>query len=90
MAPGDRVLLVAENRPEWAIADLAIMAAGGVTVPAYTTNTTENHTYLLNHSGAAAAVVSTDRLAARLLPAVARRRHSSWWSAWSHWPRSSS
>ncbi len=72
MAPGDRVLLFAENRPEWAIADLAIMAAGGVTVPAYTTNTTENNTYLLNHSGAAAAFVSTDRLAARLLPAVAR------------------
>ena len=72
VAPGDRVLLVAENRPEWAIADLAIMAAGGVTVPAYTTNTTENNAYLLNHSGAAAAFVSTDRLAARLLPAVAR------------------
>src|SRR5918996_5462109 len=71
VAPGDRVLLVAENRPEWAIADLAIMAAGGVTVPAYTTNTTENHRYLLDHSGAVAVVVSTDRLAARLLPAIA-------------------
>jgi long-chain acyl-CoA synthetase len=71
VAPGDRVLLVAENRPEWAIADLAIMGAGGVTVPAYTTNTTENHRYLLEHSGAVAAVVSTDRLAARLLPAIA-------------------
>jgi long-chain acyl-CoA synthetase len=72
VAPGDRVLLVAENRPEWAIADLAIMAAGGITVPAYTTNTTENNAYLLNHSGAAAAFVSTNRLAARLLPAMAR------------------
>jgi long-chain acyl-CoA synthetase len=71
VAPGDRVLLFAENRPEWAIADLAIMAAGGVTVPAYTTNTVENNEYLLNHSGAVAAVVSTDRLAIRLLPAVA-------------------
>ena len=39
IAPGDRVLLVSENRPEWLIADLAIMAAGGITVPAYTTNT---------------------------------------------------
>ena len=71
VAPGDRVLLVAENRPEWAIADLAIMAAGGVTVPAYTTNTTENHAYLLDHSEAVAAVVSTDRLAKALLPAIA-------------------
>jgi long-chain acyl-CoA synthetase len=69
---GDRVLLVAENRPEWAIADLAIMAAGAITVPAYTTNTAENHAYLLNHSGAAAAVVSGDRLARPLLPALAQ------------------
>ena len=71
VAPGDRVLLVAENRPEWAIADLAIMTAGGITVPAYTTNTTDTHAYLLQHSEAVAAVVSTDRLAARLLPALA-------------------
>jgi long-chain acyl-CoA synthetase len=71
VAPGDRVLLVAENRPEWAIADLAIMAAGGITVPAYTTNTTETQAYLLQHSEASAAIVSNDRLAARLLPALA-------------------
>jgi long-chain acyl-CoA synthetase len=70
--PGDRVLLVAENRPEWAIADLAIMAAGAITVPAYTTNTAETHAYLLNHSEAAAAVVSGDRLARPLLPALAQ------------------
>ena len=39
LQPGDRVALVSENRPEWLIADLAIMAAGCVTVPTYTTNT---------------------------------------------------
>ena len=72
MGAGDRVLLVAENRPEWAIADLAIMTAGAITVPAYTTNTTQTHAYLLNHSEAAAAVVSTDRLARPLLPALAQ------------------
>jgi len=38
---GDRVALVSENRPEWCIADLAIMAAGCITVPTYTTNTVE-------------------------------------------------
>jgi long-chain acyl-CoA synthetase len=68
---GDRVLLVAENRPEWAIADLAIMAAGGITVPAYTTNTTGDHRYLLEHSGARAVIVSTAALAKRLVPAIA-------------------
>jgi long-chain acyl-CoA synthetase len=36
VAPGDRVRLVAENRPKWCLADLAILTAGGVTVPAYT------------------------------------------------------
>jgi long-chain acyl-CoA synthetase len=71
VADDDRVLLVAENRPEWLIADLAIMTAGAITVPAYTTNTAREHAYLLEHSGAAAAVVSNDRLARQLLPAIA-------------------
>jgi long-chain acyl-CoA synthetase len=68
---GDRVMLVAENRPEWAIADLAIMAAGCVTVPAYTSNTERDHTHIVENSGARAAIVSTARLARPLLPALA-------------------
>ncbi|MGH6946238.1 MAG: AMP-dependent synthetase/ligase [Kiloniellales bacterium] len=64
---GDRVVLVAENRPEWMIADLAIMAAGGITVPAYTTNTATDHSYILNHCGARGAIVSTRALATKLL-----------------------
>jgi long-chain acyl-CoA synthetase len=68
--PGDRVMLVAENRPEWGIADLAIMAAGAVTVPAYTTNTTADHLHILTNSGAKVAIVSRASFAARLLPAV--------------------
>src|SRR3546814_4379565 len=47
---GDTVMLVSENRPEFCIADLAIMAAGGVTVPTYTTNTTRDHQHVLNRS----------------------------------------
>ena len=68
--PGDRVVLVSENRPEWLIADLAIMAAGAITVPAYVTNTVEDHLHVLLDSGAETAIVSTDRLADRLLPAA--------------------
>ena len=69
--PGDRVMLVSENRPEWCLADLAIMAAGAITVPAYTTNTTADHSHILGNSGARAVIVSNVKLAATLLPAVA-------------------
>ena len=70
LKPGDRVMLVSENRPEWLIADLGIMAAGCVTVPTYTTNTTRDHQHILANSGAAAVIVSTQKLAKNLLPAV--------------------
>jgi long-chain acyl-CoA synthetase len=70
LQPGDRVMLVSENRPEWLIADLAIMAAGCVTVPTYTTNTVRDHTHILTNSGARAAIVSTQKLAKTLVPAV--------------------
>ncbi len=72
IARGDRVMLVSENRPEWCIADLAIMAAGAVTVPTYTTNTERDHVHILQDSGAKAVIVSTAKLARTLMPAVIR------------------
>lgn len=69
--PGDRVLLVSENRPEFMIADNAIMAIGAVTVPTYTTNTVADHAHILRDSGARMAIVSTLALAARVLEAAA-------------------
>src|SRR3954449_2876417 len=68
--PGDRVALVSENRPEWLIADLGIMAAGCITVPTYTTNTTRDHAHVLGNSGAKAVIVSSQKLARNLMPAV--------------------
>ena len=70
VAPGDRIMLVSENRPEWCIADHAIMAAGAVTVPAYVTNTEADHLHILEDSGAKLVIVSTAKLAATLLPAI--------------------
>jgi long-chain acyl-CoA synthetase len=67
---GERVGLISENRPEWLIADLAIMAAGGITVPAYTTNTIDDHRHILANSGARMVIVSTNALASRVLPAA--------------------
>ncbi len=69
---GDRVLLVSENRPEWLIADFAIMAAGCVSVPAYVTNTERDHLHVLDNSGARAVIVANDKLAKPLLSAVLR------------------
>jgi len=70
LQPGDRVALVSENRPEWLIADLGIMAAGCVTVPTYITNTTRDHAHILENSGARAVIVSNQKLAKNLAPAV--------------------
>ncbi|GMM61303.1 AMP-dependent synthetase/ligase [Novosphingobium sp. IK01] len=68
--PGDRVALVSENRPEWCIADIAIMAAGLVTVPTYTTNTERDHLHILENSGARAIIVSNPKLAQPVLAAA--------------------
>ncbi|OAN65388.1 AMP-dependent synthetase/ligase [Sphingomonas sp. TDK1] len=72
LRPGDRVMLVSENRPEFCISDLAIMAAGCVTVPTYTTNTERDHQHILENSGACAVIVSNTKLAKTLLPAMLR------------------
>ena len=72
LAPGERVVLVCENRPEFAIADLAIMTAGAITVPAYTTNTIADHAHVIEDSEAAMVIVATPALARRVLPAANR------------------
>lgn len=55
---GDRVAILSENRIGWVIADLATQAACGVTVPIYSTNTSEQVEYVINHSGAEIVFVS--------------------------------
>src|SRR5438874_2610815 len=67
---GERVGLVAENRPEWIIADLAIMSAGAITVPAYVTHTIEDYRHVFANSGARAVIVSKPALSARVLAAA--------------------
>ena len=64
---GDRIVLVSENRPAWPIADIAIMAAGAITTPAYTTNTAADHHHILSDSGAKGVIVSTAKLAEKVI-----------------------
>jgi len=71
---GDKVVIVSENRPEWIIADLAINLIGAVTVPAYTTNTEDDHHYILEHSDAKAVIASNNILANRVALATTRTK----------------
>ena len=47
LVKGDRCILLSENRPEWLIADLAIMNANGVTVPLFTTYSEKDYEYII-------------------------------------------
>ncbi len=71
IAPGDRVLIVSENRPEYPIAETALLALRAVPVPTYVTNTVEDHAHVLRDSGARAAICSTPALAQRVAAAGA-------------------
>lgn len=72
---GDRVIIVSENRPEFFVADLAIMAIGAVSVPTYTTNTAINHLHIVNDSGSKVAIVSTPQLARHFIAAATEANH---------------
>jgi long-chain acyl-CoA synthetase len=63
---GDRVVLLSENRPEWAIADYACLASGVTDVPIYPNETSEAAAYIIRDSGAVAAFVSTGEQAAKI------------------------
>ncbi|MCB2189170.1 MAG: AMP-binding protein [Deltaproteobacteria bacterium] len=58
--PGDTVAVIGDNCPEWLFTDLGAMAAGGVSVGIYTTNSAEECAYILEHSGARIYVVENE------------------------------
>ncbi len=63
---GDRCLLVSENRPEWFVSDLAIMLAGGITVPAYTTYIEDDYKYLIEDCEPNLVIVSNNEMLRKL------------------------
>jgi len=58
LKPGDRVALLSENRPEWVMTDFAVLTAGGVTVPIYTSLPPDQVRYIIHKSGAKIAFCS--------------------------------
>jgi long-chain acyl-CoA synthetase len=63
---GDRVAILSENRPEWAIADFACLTSGVTDVPLYPSLPAEQLTYMLRDSGSLAIFVSTEAQAAKI------------------------
>jgi long-chain acyl-CoA synthetase len=71
--PGDRIALLSENRPEWSIADLAILSLGAINVPIYTTQALDQVDYILSDSGARAIFISNRRLYKHVKPVLDKR-----------------
>ena len=57
---GDRCLILSENRPYWLIADLAVMNAGGISVPIFTTYSSNDYEYILNDCKPSLIIVSNN------------------------------
>ena len=70
--PGDRVGLFAPNRPEWHVADFAILGLGAADVPIYFNESLDRIVYILNHSGAEVVIVAGEMQARRLLECRSR------------------
>ena len=55
---GDRIAIIAENRPEWVISDQAIVALGAIDVPVYPTMSAKQNEYIFNDASVRIAIVS--------------------------------
>jgi Long-chain acyl-CoA synthetases (AMP-forming) len=71
--PGDRVALLSENRPEWSIADMAILSLGAINVPIYTTQAVDQIDYILTDSGPRAIFISNKKLFRHAATVLAKR-----------------
>ncbi len=63
---GDRCLILSENRPYWLMADLAVMNAGGISVPIFTTYSSEDYKYILNDCKPSVIIVSNNQQFAKI------------------------
>src|SRR5262244_4175344 len=66
LTPGDRVALLAATRPEWMELDLAILAAGGITVPIYPSNLHHECGYIIWNSESSVVCVENAKQLAKI------------------------
>ena len=71
---GDRCLLVSENRPEWLISDIAIMLAGGITVPSYITYTEKDYEFIIDDCEPTIVIVSNQILFNKLKNVIPKKK----------------
>ena len=71
---GERCLLVSENRPEWLISDIAIMLAGGITVPSYITYTEEDYEFIIDDCEPTIIIVSNQILFNKLKDVIPKKK----------------
>ena len=71
---GGRCLLVSENRPEWLISDIAIMLAGGITVPSYITYTEKDYEFIIDDCEPTIIIVSNQILFNKLKDVIPKKK----------------
>jgi long-chain acyl-CoA synthetase len=64
---GERVCILANTRPEWSYADMAITSTGAVVVPIYQTNSPEECLWVISDSGASAIVCENEEQLAKIV-----------------------
>jgi len=62
ISEGERCLILSENRPFWLISDIAVMNAGGISVPIFTTYSSSDYKYILNDCKPSLIIVSNNNL----------------------------
>ena len=72
---GERCLLVSENRPEWLISDIAIMLAGGITVPSYITYTEKDYKFIIDDCEPTIIIVSNQILFNKLKNIIPKKKY---------------
>src|SRR5215218_3061886 len=67
VGPGDRVVMLVGNRPEFHVADVAALLLGATPISIYNSSSPEQIAYLAGHAGASVAIVEDSQFLERVL-----------------------